>query len=53
MKLFLKSLTLVGLYLVSLQAINLQTAPKLNVFSMFVDTDYQPTAHAFSGVKYI
>ena len=31
----------------------MENSPKLNLFSLLIDTDYTPTAHAFSGVKNI
>jgi len=31
----------------------MESTPKLNTFSLLIDTDYKPTAQAFSGVKNI
>eukprot|EP00828_Plagiopyla_frontata_P003747 TRINITY_DN1121_c0_g1_i8.p2 TRINITY_DN1121_c0_g1~~TRINITY_DN1121_c0_g1_i8.p2 ORF type:complete len:277 (-),score=61.34 TRINITY_DN1121_c0_g1_i8:286-1116(-) len=40
-------------FCIAIHGISMENAPKLNIFSLLIDTDYSPTAHAFSGVKNI
>ena len=49
---FLSYLLIQGL-LINLHAITLESNSKLTSFSMIIETDYEPTAKAFAGVKYI
>ena len=52
MKFFINILILT-LCVFKIHAISMENTPKLNIFSLLIDTDYTPTAHAFSGVKNI